>query len=156
MRGHDRKRTVWQQALILLLALGGAGYSLFTSEAGPLDSENLRTEVAEVRALGAEAAMMSQAMLTGRTTPDYEQAQVLLNRDNAKQAWDTLNSVQVERGLEGELVQSRELAQQVTRAFELLSTARGNPQLLARIKSEMEQLVVQALAVEESLKQKPS
>ena len=156
MRGHDKKRTAWQQLLILLLALGGAGYSLFTSQAGPLDSESLRAEVSEVRAQGAEAAMLAQAMLTGRTTPEYAQAHVLLNGDKARQSWDTLNAVQVRYGLESELVQSRDLAQQVTRALELLSTARGNPELLGRIKSEMEQLVVQALAVEESLKRKAS
>lgn len=156
MRGHDKKRTVWQQLLILLLALGGAGYSLFASEVGPLDSETLRSEVSEVRAQGAEAAMLAQAMLTGRTTPEYAQAHVLMNRDKARQSWDTLNAAQVQYGLESELVQSRELAQQVTRSLELLSTARSNPELLRRIKSEMEQLVVRALAVEESLKQKPS
>jgi hypothetical protein len=156
MHGADKKRTVMIQAAIVLLVLSGMVYWLITSESGPLGVEDLQMEVSDLRSEAGEAAMLAQAIQSGKVTDDYLSAQALLVHDKAASSLKSLDNAKAERGLENELVQTRELARQVTSALERLSTANGNSAVAGQVKGEMEQLAARALVLEESLKHKTS
>lgn len=151
--GHSAsRRNLWLQIIAVLLLLGGLLVWLVRAETKPLNRDELKIEVSNLRSYAAEGRLLAEPSLSGKATRAYFQTQTDLLEDKAEDALKGLDAAKVEEGLELKHWEARSLARQVKTSLERLYSSFERPQEMESVKGELEKLLSRLKELEESLK----
>jgi hypothetical protein len=153
MRETAKTRNAWAQALIIILLLGGLVFWGVRAANKPLDRDELKIEVSDLRSHASEGVKLAEQASPDKTTRTYFEEQTMMLADKARDAKKSLDDAKAETGLEVQHWESRHLAGQVEAELEQLSNAFARPNDSDRLKGELEKLYTQLKELEESLKQ---
>jgi hypothetical protein len=153
MRESAKTRNAWGQAAVVLLLSGGFVLWGVRAANKPLDREELKIEVADLRSHASEGARFAAEASPGKTTRTYFEEQTRMLADKAREAKKELDDAKAEAGLEVRHWEARHLAGQVEALLRQLPSAFAQPQEANRLKGELEKLYTQLRGLEESLKQ---
>jgi len=153
MRESAKTRHAWAQAVILLLLLGGLVFWSVQAASKPLDRDELKIEVSDLRSHASEGVKLAEQASPDKTTRTYFQERAAMLADKARDAKKSLDGAKAETGLEVQHWEARHLAGQVGAELEQLSKAFARPEEADKLKRELAELSKHLKELEESLKQ---
>lgn len=152
MRQTSNQRKLWIEVMAVILLILGLLAWLVHVETQPLNRNELKIEVSQLRSYSAEAGLLAEQALATNVTETFFQTQTYLLRDKAQSSSSSLESATVDSGLEANHGQARQLAGQLKTLLEQLSGSFANPDELNRASSNLKSLSAELKAAEQSLK----
>lgn len=151
IRTPDKTR-FWLQTIGALLLCGGLIAWFIRAETKPLNRDELKIEISDLRSFVAAGTLLAQQAASATVTRAYFETQTDLLQDKAETAMKSLEGSQVEPGLELKHWQARQLASQVNAALDKLYSSLARPQNMNTVRGDLEKLLPQLKELEESLK----
>lgn len=153
MRGTAKTGIAWAQAVILFLLLGGLVFWGVKAASKPLDRDELKVEVSDLRSHASEGIKLAEQASPDKTTRTYFEEQAAMLADKAREAKKSLDDAKAETSLELQHWEARHLAAQVEAELGQLPKAFARPEEADRLKRELEGLTTRLKELEDSLKQ---
>ena len=152
MRHRRDKSSFWRQATAALLFCGGLIAWFVRAETRPLNRDELKIEVSDLRSFVAAGTLLVQQAASGKITRVYFETQTDLLQDKAETAMKSLDKSQVAPGLEVKHWRARQMASQTNTALEKLYGSFERSPEMNSVKGDLEKLLPQLKELEESLK----
>lgn len=151
MRSSAATRHLWIEAGIALLMFGLAVAAFVRSEMKPLNVDELKINVSDMRTLAATGEQLAQQYLAGSLTDPFFYTQAQLLQEKVASTRKSLDSSEPEPDVVTELGQARQLAANLDAAFNVLT---NRSQDVSATKSELGGMIGPWKQLEEHLKQK--
>jgi hypothetical protein len=151
-RAGNRRKLLTQAAAVIVVILGLIAW-LVRAETKPLDQNELKIEVGNLRSFAAEAGLLAEQVLSTKITQTFFQTQTYLLHEKTESLKSSLDTAKIQPGLEEKHWQSRQLTGQLKSALESLSVSFANAEEMNRASSNLKTLSSELKQLEESLKQ---
>ena len=151
MRTTASKRNFWIETAVATLLITLAAAPLVRSELKPLNADELKINVGDLRSLAAAGKQLTEAYMQGTQTETFFREQSSLLRAEVTSLRQTLDSAEPVPDVESELHQARTLAARLGGAYEHLADSKRDS---AAAGNELGGLVAPLKQLEEGLKQK--
>jgi hypothetical protein len=151
-RTGNRRKLLTQAVVVILVILGLIAW-LVHAETKPLDQNELKIEVGNLRSYAAEGGLLNEQALSASVTQTFFQTQTYLLHEKTESSRSSLDTATVQPGLEEKHWLSRQLTGQLKSALESMSVSFANPEEMNRASSNLKTLSSELKQLEESLKQ---
>jgi hypothetical protein len=152
--GHPvNRRKLLTQAAALIVVIFGLIAWLVYAETKPLDQNELKIEIGNLRSFAADAGLLADQALSAKVTQTFFQTQTYLLQEKTESSRTSLATAKVQPRLAQQHWQSRQLAEQVKSELDGLSVAFASPEEINRASSNLKRLSAELKQLEDRLKQ---
>jgi hypothetical protein len=152
---HKRVRSwsVWSQWAVLVSALAGALVWAVGASRTPSGRDELKNEVAELRAQAAVGQLLAEQAATGNVTSAYFKAQASELRKNVEAARGQLDPAKFRPELREAVARAGDLAGRLSEDVRATEGAYGDGRAAGALREEFAGLFSELMGMEEGLKQ---
>jgi hypothetical protein len=147
----NKRKLLTQSAAIMIVICGFIAW-LVRAETKPLDQDELKIEIGNLRSFANAAGLLSEQAQSAKVTQTFFQTQTYLLQDKTETSRSSLETANVQPGLSDKHSQSRQLAGQLKSTLDGLSVSFANVEELNRASSDLKRLSSDLEKLEDSLK----
>jgi hypothetical protein len=149
-----QKRKFWIQlaatgAMIAIVVI----VACISASSREIDRAHLKIRAGELRSYASSAALLAEQMHQQKLTRPFWKTQLDHLSESARSAADALHKAKPEPGLEAKLDESRQLADQLSRAVHALAGAGADVEQLQSIQRDLDKVSTHSEALRASLEQ---